>query len=78
MAALGGSGALSALQIRSQRVIAFEELGPEAVREMEVEDFPVWVVNDFEGRDLYAEATAPWRRDDLLPESFTRARTLDR
>src|SRR5512134_342090 len=68
MAALGGSGALSALQIRSQRVIAFEELGPEAVREMEVEDFPVWVVNDCEGRDFYAEATAPWRRDDLLPE----------
>ena len=70
MAALGGGGALSALQIRAQRVIAFEELGPEAVREMEVEDFPVWVIDDCEGRDFYAEATAPWRRDDLLPESF--------
>ena len=73
MAALGGGGALSALQIRAQRVIAFEDLGPEAVREMEVDDLPVWVVNDCEGRDFYAEATAPWRRDDLLPESFRRA-----
>jgi fumarate hydratase subunit beta len=75
MAALGGGGALSALRIRAQRVIAFEELGPEAVREMEVEDLPVWVVNDAEGRDLYAEAVEPWRRDDLLPESFVRARS---
>jgi fumarate hydratase subunit beta len=73
MAALGGGGALAALQIRSQRVIAFEELGPEAVREMEVEDLPVWVVNDCTGRDFYAEATAPWRRDDLLPASLRQA-----
>jgi fumarate hydratase subunit beta len=72
MAALGGGGALAALQIRSQRVIAFEELGPEAVRELEVEDFPVWVVNDHAGRDFYAEATEPWRRDELLPESLRR------
>ena len=70
MAALGGGGALAALQIRSQRVIAFEELGPEAIREIEVEDLPVWVVNDCEGRDYYAEAVAPWRKDDLLPEEF--------
>jgi fumarate hydratase subunit beta len=70
MAALGGGGALAAQRIRAQRVIAFDELGPEAVREMEVEDFPVWVVNDCEGRDYYAEATAPWRRDDLLPEAL--------
>jgi fumarate hydratase subunit beta len=70
MAALGGGGALAALQVRSQRVIAFEELGPEAIREMEVEDFPVWVVNDHEGRDFYAEAVAPWRKDELLPAEF--------
>lgn len=73
MAALGGGGALAALQIRSQEVIAYPELGPEAVRKLEVEDFPVWVVNDCEGRDFYAEATAPWRKDDRLPESFKAA-----
>jgi fumarate hydratase subunit beta len=70
MAALGGGGALAALQIRSQEVIAFAELGPEAIREMEVEDLPVWVVNDCQGRDFYTQAVAPWRRDDLLPEEF--------
>jgi fumarate hydratase subunit beta len=73
MAALGGGGALAALQIRSQRPIAYAELGPEAVRELVVEDFPVWVVNDCEGRDFYAEATAPWRKDDRLPRSFRTA-----
>ena len=73
MAALGGGGALAALQVRSQEVIAFSELGPEAVRRLELEDLPVWVVNDCEGRDFYAEATAPWRRDDRLPESFRAA-----
>jgi len=70
MAALGGGGALAALQIRSQTVIAFPELGPEAIREMEVEDFPVWVVNDCEGRDFYSVAVPPWRKTDLLHEEF--------
>jgi fumarate hydratase subunit beta len=70
MAALGGGGALAALQIRSMEVIAFPELGTEAVRVMEVEDFPVWVVNDCEGRDFYEETVAPWRKNDLLPEEL--------
>lgn len=70
MAALGGGGALAALRVRSQQVIAFPELGTEAVRAMEVEDFPVWVVNDCEGRDFYAETIKPWRRNDLLPDDL--------
>lgn len=70
MAALGGGGALAALQVRSQKVIAFEEMGTEAVRAMEVEDFPVWVVNDCNGRDFYAETAAPWRKNELLPEDL--------
>ena len=70
MAALGGGGALAALQVRAQEVIAFPELGTEAVRAMRVEDFPVWVVNDCEGRDFYAETVKPWRKDDLLPEDL--------
>ena len=37
---------------------------------LEVEDFPVWVVNDCEGRDFYAETVKPWRRNDLLPEDL--------
>ena len=70
MAALGGGGALAALQIRSMEVIAFPELGTEAVRAMEVEDFPVWVVNDCDGRDFYEETVAPWRKNELLPEEL--------
>ncbi|HZD80430.1 MAG TPA: FumA C-terminus/TtdB family hydratase beta subunit [Actinomycetota bacterium] len=70
LAALGGGGALAALRISSQRVIAFPELGPEAIREMRVEGFPVWVVNDAEGRDFYSQTIRPWRRNELLPESL--------
>jgi len=70
MAALGGGGALAALRIKSQKVIAFEELGPEAIREMQVEDFPAWVVNDCLGRDFYAETVRPWRKNELLPQEL--------
>ena len=70
MAALGGGGALIALQVRSQEIIAFPELGTEAVRAMEVVDFPVWVVNDCEGRDFYAETIEPWRNNDALPDDL--------
>jgi fumarate hydratase subunit beta len=51
--ATGGAGALLGKQIRSAEVIAYPELGPEAVRKITVEDFPVTVVNDTQGNDLY-------------------------
>jgi fumarate hydratase subunit beta len=51
--ALGGAGALLAERIKTCRVIAFPELGTEAVHELHVEDFPVTVVIDAEGRDLH-------------------------
>ncbi len=70
MAALGGGGALSALQVRSQEIIAFEDLGTEAIRALELDDFPVWVVNDCTGRDFYSETVAPWRKNELLPEDL--------
>lgn len=53
-AAVGGAGAFLSKCIKSSRVIAFEELGTEAVREMYVEDFPVIVAIDHEGNDIYA------------------------
>ncbi len=68
LAALGGGGALAARKIRSSRPIAFEDLGPEAVWEMEVEGFPAWVINDAYGRDYYEEAMKPWRRPEILGE----------
>ncbi len=51
--ATGGAGALLGKQIKSAKVIAYPELGPEAVRELTVEEFPVVVVNDTYGNDLY-------------------------
>ena len=51
--ATGGAGALLSQRILSSEVIAYEELGPEAVRKLEVEDFPVTVINDTFGSDLY-------------------------
>ena len=51
--ATGGAGALLGKQIISAEIIAYEELGPEAVRKLEVVDFPVTVINDAYGNDLY-------------------------
>jgi len=54
-AAVGGAGALISKTIKEARVIAYEDLGPEAVRKLTVEDFPVVVINDAHGGDLYVE-----------------------
>src|SRR5207245_6102083 len=70
MAALGGGGALAALTITSQHVVAFDDLGTESIRAIEMNDFPAWVVNDAAGGDFYARAAAPWRKDELLPEEL--------
>lgn len=55
MAAIGGAGALMARAIKNVRIVAYEELGPEALRELEVEKLPAIVVNDSVGNDLYIE-----------------------
>ena len=52
-AALGGGGALLSERIKSAEVIAFPDLGTEAVRKIEVEDFPVIVAIDSLGNNLY-------------------------
>lgn len=52
-AAYGGAGAYLASKVKSIEVVAFPELGPEAIYMLEVEDFPVIVVNDIYGTDLY-------------------------
>ncbi len=55
-AAVGGAGALLSKCIKSSEVIAYDDLGTEAIRRMEVEDFPVIVVIDSEGNNLYETA----------------------
>jgi len=62
--ATGGAGALIAKRIKKAEVIAYPELGPEAVRKIEVEDFPVTVVNDCHGGDLYEEGRKKWEKKD--------------
>jgi fumarate hydratase subunit beta len=60
-AAIGGAGALLARGIKKSEVIAYEELGAEAVRRLEVEDFPVTVITDIYGNDLYEQGKAKYR-----------------
>lgn len=52
-AAIGGAGALISKAIRKAEIIAYPELGTEAIHRLEVEDFPAFVVNDIHGGDLY-------------------------
>lgn len=54
-AAVGGAGALLSKRILSSEVIAYEDLGTEAIRKLEVENFPAIVVMDCEGTNLYEE-----------------------
>jgi fumarate hydratase subunit beta len=60
-AAIGGAGALIARGIKKSEVVAYEELGAEAIRKLVVEDFPVTVINDIYGNDLYDEGKARYR-----------------
>lgn len=52
-AAIGGAGALLSKAIQKSEIIAFEDLGAEAILKLEVKDFPVIVVMDYKGNDLY-------------------------
>jgi len=61
MAAVGGAAALISRRIESSRILAYEDLGPEAIRELTVREFPVIVVNDIQGNDLYEEGVAKYR-----------------
>jgi fumarate hydratase subunit beta len=62
LGAVEGTAALLADRVKEAEVVAYEDLGPEAVRRLVVEDFPVVVINDLRGGDLYIEGRARWRR----------------
>jgi fumarate hydratase subunit beta len=62
LGATGGAGALISQRIKKAEVIAFPELGPEAVHRLEVEGFPTIVINDCQGRDLYELGVREYRR----------------
>ncbi len=61
LGAIGGAGAVISRSIKKSEVVAYEEIGAEALRRLEVQDFPVTVVNDIHGGDLYHEGKARYR-----------------
>ena len=60
-AAVGGAGALLSRSIISSETIAYDDLGTEAIRELQVENFPVIVVIDSEGNNLYDLAVEEYK-----------------
>ena len=62
LAAVGGAGALISKTIKKSEVVAYEDIGAEAVLRLEVKDFPATVINDIYGGDLYEEGKAKYRR----------------
>ena len=60
-AATGGAAALIARAITKSEIVAYGELGPEALLRLEVKDFPAVVINDSKGGDLYQEGKAKYR-----------------
>ena len=62
-AAVGGAGALLSKAIVASEVVAYDDLGTEAIRKLEVKDFPVIVVIDSRGNDLYETAIEEYRSE---------------
>lgn len=63
-ALVGGTAALAAHCVAANELVAFPELGPEALRKLTLSELPLFVVNDVAGRDLYEEGAAKYRRPD--------------
>jgi len=64
LAAVGGAGALISKSIIKSDIIAYADLGPEAILRLEVKDFPATVINDIHGGDLYVEGKAKYTKTE--------------
>jgi fumarate hydratase subunit beta len=62
--AIGGAGAVLSAFVKKLDVVAYEDLGTEAIRRLEVEGFPAIVVNDCHGGDLYQDGVKAYARED--------------
>ena len=60
---IGGAGALLARSIKKVEIIAYEDLGPEAILQLTIENFPAIVANDIFGEDLFEQNKAKYRRE---------------
>jgi len=58
--AIGGIAALMSQCVKKVEMVAYEDLGPEAIRKLTISDFPLVVINDFEGNDLYLSSKQKW------------------
>lgn len=63
LASVGGAGALISKSIEKDEVLAYPELGPEAIRRIQVKDFPCIVINDMYGGDLYEDGKAKYHQE---------------
>ena len=61
--AIGGAGAVLSRFVKKLEVVAYEDLGTEAIRRLEVEGFPAIVINDCHGGDLYQDGVRQYARD---------------
>ena len=59
--AIGGIAALMSQCVKKMEIIAYEDLGPEAIRKLTIVDLPLVVINDFQGNDLYSSEQRKWR-----------------
>jgi len=64
LAAIGGAAALIAESIKSSELIAYKELGPEAIRKLWVENFPLIVAQDCHGGNVFEQGRERWRKDE--------------
>ncbi len=60
--AVGGAAVLISKKIRRAEIVAYEDLGPEAIYRLDVEEFPLFVANDIYGNDLFDEAISKYRK----------------
>jgi fumarate hydratase subunit beta len=61
--AIGGAGAMLSTHIKKLQIVAYEDLGTEAIRRLEVESFPAIVINDCHGGDLYQDGMKAYARE---------------
>jgi len=62
--AIGGAGAVLSRFVKRVEIVAYEDLGTEAIRRLEVENFPAIVVNDCRGGDLYQDGMTTYAREE--------------
>lgn len=60
LGAIGGIAALMSQCVKKVEMVAYEDLGPEAIRKLTVRDFPLFVINDSSGKDLYVSTKQKW------------------